>query len=637
MGTKVISSEEFERQHPRDKLNRTGRFVNKPRPSLPEVDIKAALTDYVADDVGEQEPTRSASQTGNSATPTRSANSSLPSYVRVKWVTTITNRFDRSFSGSNKAMTQPANTDFFYSKETEEKYISVEAIPTAETYCEHIRKMVAVKEGADKGLWREASLDDHEYAKQRQDGSRHKILCDLVIKDEGGPSNELKYAHSYETSDIYDGVTSLDVRRVEAPEGVPTCKPPSSSVFGNKKPKDFVRGGLRVMWEQDSDGRWLPSADKTIIDMTLGTIELAGRKGMSFKKKCGLLQDLVTDVRSGVLPAHLLPSLSKLITKPYASLVPIDSDVDSLFEYLCLPADKKKARITASRLDTATENFGSNYAAIWKCYRPSSDRLLSCIKQNLESDEDFTANAMYFRLYKRRLPSSVDVEEELFTTMALADSGWFTTMMRGGLGNRYDRFFWPGFDRAVELILDKASMTDPRSQLCTKHDADLPVVAASDLIQNMVNYYNDSSRSQLGGGDYRLLPEEATIERLIDGLFQIGTEKSQHDPNKKQNAETQRDSLLQLLEFSRKPKPIYSSKKYKMTGLFGESIENFSHIDQAIDCRGTPLRETWLTKAIRDSIKGKLDSIRQSGFIVDADSNTYRKQQIKTLLGELSE
>lgn len=603
MGRK-LSAEEFERQHPRDRLSRTGKFVKKPRPSIP--DLKTGIVDYVNYDDNEHK----------AAVGTPNDNHGSPPFVKVKWVTRITTRFDRQYFGNYKSMAQPANKDFVSSKETWEEYISVEDIPTAETYSKTMRNIIHSHDHpkSRRTEWQEGALGDREYVKERRDGSRYITCLPTIIRKKDLDTSSGLFSDD-ESQQSYPGSVCLDVRRVEAPSGIATSSPPP--VSKNKRPKDFIRAHMKIEWEKQPDGRWVPNADQS-IDMTVALYELAGKKGKAFEKQSKMLKGFMQDVRSGVLPVHLLPSVTKLVSKKdndKYDIAPVDSDLDSLFEYICLPEDRKSGAISLEALEVATRKEWNYFTPIWNCYSPSSERLLSSIKQRLDSDMflSYKEENLYRRLYARRFPSSVDVEEELFVQMAMLSNDNFHRSLNN---NHNDRYFWQGFVRAAELILDRAPLPTQRSRLKKSDKVDLTVLAASELINNMINneeapwYDQDNQAKKIyryRGYRMCLSLDEKTPERLVSALLQNDSSQVNNKIGAAEHTiSVQLLAIKRLLEFSGMEAKwaLFSSERasdrYRFRGLFGDIISAV-HNDIERDAEYS-VRESMLTKNIREAI-----------------------------------
>lgn len=570
----MVSSEEFEKQHPRDRVHGTGRFVKKPKPATPNIDIASVLSDYERSGSGNEDDEQQ-------------------SYVRVKWVTTIITQFKNKFPGRYQGMTQPAKMKFFSSKETWEEYLSVEAIPTAKIYSKSICKIL-FSDKIPRGCWEEASLSDSAHTNAKHDGSYYGA------RYVGGsvPYAQDFFKYDYEQC---DGMTGVDVRRVEAPKDVPTCAP--FQISQNKTPKSFVRASMRIKWDKHPDGRWLPNADDS-IEAFLGIQELSGKRlDYASRKKIDALQGFIEDVRKGILSANILPSVTKVCSKSgydLSDIAPIDSDIDSLFEYICLPPNQKKGPLNIDVLNYGRHN---SIAPIWLSYRPSSERLLSALKKTLEYNEKSTHDTedVYWRFYDRRLPSTPDTEEELFLLMAMMSPSSCSNVLERHVINR-DTHFPLSFESCARLLLDTANQTSQKKgHKFRKHWQEPSYVAAK-----IVDTYLGSSTS------YRCDIGPLSSEIISD----IVTYLCEKKPYSFQQVET----LEKLAKFSSLSKHHVASSKGSK-GLFGDV---FSHESgKMLREFYVKERETNLKKAIRDSL--------QQNYPAILEGDTKQKQVSKII------
>lgn len=600
MGSNMISSEEFERQHPRDRVNRTGRFVKKPKPSVP--DNKDLLSSCV-------EAVCSGLNGGLASNEESGTDSQL---ARVKWVTTITRRFTNNYSTGKHGVAQSPNRDYCHTKETWEEYPTTN-IPSAHDYFLSIQKEIAPD--IDK-IYVESSyasdIKDLSWEEEYHNSAIHKAKLAAI-------PNSIMYKGGGVGG--YEGVLLVDVRRVEAPNGVRTSKP--IPVSKNKKPKNFTRSGLKILWKKDSDGRWLANADDS-IEMAVGLTELAGKPDRKLEKQSAMLKGFIDDVNSGVLPAHLLPSVTQLINRwdsyTLNTTAPVDSDLDSLFEYICCPANQKSGQLTIMALFYAGWNRYKKQTPIWKCYNPSSELLLSCIKKTLQYDTSLNPRMaeVYTDFYFRRLPSTDAVEEELATTLFLTDDRFF----RRAMLNRYEtpnEQLIPSFSRLAENVIEKASNSNQTHNLYNPRQSSLSVLCARKMFKVLIDYHCCVSADAYNTKKFiKQTPNAESIDNLMKGMFSNNPKISEY-AGSEGNLQTRLATFIDIYTFIPEPNPNkIRDEVYPYSGPFYDLLDKIqTRYKKRARKRGYYHWETPLKENLRDALHDNADIIKQSFISLD--------------------
>lgn len=298
---------------------------------------------------------------------------------KVTWLVRVT-RSVRTPEGASENTAPVPKGNYYTTHEKHEIYPSVDDIPTAVDY--------AAEQANERGLrlnrsQRAAAIDSY-------------FSCLVSTRKWDG------------------GDTRLEVWRTSAPAGVCVSRITGGSSSGEWKPKQFTRAKLRVLWKEDDTGRKVVPHTNGRLKLYRMTTANWGRSKDSYSPAFERLMGLIDDVRSGVLPHHLLEQASKpILNKHYDNFIPSVEDMDAMFDYIMLPAASKNTHFDVRKLVR-------NRTSLWENYRPTSERLLKGIKLNSgDSDPEYI-----LRLYRRRLGSaSIDVERELFDrVMMLSDS-----------------------------------------------------------------------------------------------------------------------------------------------------------------------------------------------------------------------